>query len=554
MTASAGRWFILILLSAVTLVYFNSFGGVFLFDDERFVMQNPFYKTLWPLTTPMLNPLSIMLPLRGLTFAVNFRISGNEPWSYHLFNLLVHLGATLALYALVARLLRLGVFARKFEASAPWIAFFTALLWGVHPLQTQSVTYIYQRSESMMGFFTLASLYAFVRHLERPALKMALVSVCCAVLAALSKQVSYFIPLMALLIDWFCVSGALKKALKERLALYAGLFLVWPVIIYFNFIAADKWFQIGFDIGISPVRYAMTQLNVIAHYLLISVVPYRLVFDYGWPVAKSFTEVIPGALVVFPLLALGGWLLCRKSPLALLFAFFFLPLVPTSTFLPFSDIAFENRMYLSLAPVVLGAVLLFARRWDLRAPAAWLVPGLCAASLGVLAVSRNSDFSSQIAMWSDNAEKTPHNSRVLLNLGYAHYFTGEYTKTIEYLRRSLAIKRDSVDGLNILGSTYERLGRMSEAVALFEEAMKLEPDNHETNNNYAHVLFGLGRGKAAIERQKVAIRFNPYMPGYRINMAVYLRAVGDEEGARREMAEHERLRKYDIGPGARTSY
>src|SRR5205085_8010443 len=147
------------------LVYSNSFAGRFIFDD-RVILEDASIRQLWPPWTAMLSPNNIARPVVGLTFAINYAISGLEVWSYHLLNLLIHLLAALALFGVVRRALvseRLGA---RFGASSTWLAASVAVVWAVHPLQTQSVTYIVQRGESLMGLMYLATLYAVIRAAE----------------------------------------------------------------------------------------------------------------------------------------------------------------------------------------------------------------------------------------------------------------------------------------------------------------------------------------------------------------------------------------------------
>src|SRR5581483_6673180 len=102
-------------------------------------------------------------PVVLLSFALNHGVWGNAVWSYHAVNLAVHLIAALALYGIVRRTLLLEPFRPRFEQSAPWLALVSALVWAVHPLQTESVTYIVHRYESMMGMFYLLTLYGVIR-------------------------------------------------------------------------------------------------------------------------------------------------------------------------------------------------------------------------------------------------------------------------------------------------------------------------------------------------------------------------------------------------------
>ena len=147
----------------------GTFSVPFLFDDSSSVLDNASIRS-WPtlaeLMSPPANGTTGGRPVLNLTFAVNYAISGLEPWSYHAINLLIHILAALTLFGLVRRTLLLGSLRSRWGDSATWFAAIVALIWALHPVQTQSVTYISQRAESLMGLFYLATLYCFIRGLE----------------------------------------------------------------------------------------------------------------------------------------------------------------------------------------------------------------------------------------------------------------------------------------------------------------------------------------------------------------------------------------------------
>jgi len=162
----------LLLILAGVVAYWNSFDGMFVFDDFDSIQNNPHIEALWPLSEAMSLPLWNSAttidgrPLLSLTFALNQRLLGPEPWGYHLVNLLIHIGAGLLLFGVVRRTLDLPQFRERYAGSGRWLALATAAIWLVHPLHTESVTYIVQRAESLMGMLFLLTLYASLRGLE----------------------------------------------------------------------------------------------------------------------------------------------------------------------------------------------------------------------------------------------------------------------------------------------------------------------------------------------------------------------------------------------------
>ena len=154
------------LLVAGLVVYANSFSGIFLFDDEPHIIRNDTIRHLFP---PW-DLLSARRPVLYVTLALNYAASKLEPWSYHVVNLTVHILASFALFGVVRHTLNMQCLRQRYGRTSQHLAGAVALIWLVHPLQTQSVTYVIQRSEALMGLFYLLTLYCLIRcaHSHRP--------------------------------------------------------------------------------------------------------------------------------------------------------------------------------------------------------------------------------------------------------------------------------------------------------------------------------------------------------------------------------------------------
>jgi len=149
---TASAYLIFVILVAGTAAYLPSFFGAFQYDDLPSILANPTIRHLWPLSGPLSPPSGALTvsgrPVLNFSFALNYWLSGYRPWSYHLVNLAVHLAAALTLFGLL----------RRTWQNSDWAAATAATLWAVHPLTTESVTYIVQRAESLMGLFYLLTL------------------------------------------------------------------------------------------------------------------------------------------------------------------------------------------------------------------------------------------------------------------------------------------------------------------------------------------------------------------------------------------------------------
>jgi hypothetical protein len=293
---------------AGALVYLNSFHGVFLFDDERFILENDRVCQFWPPWEWFANPENLERPVITLTLAANYLAGGRSAWGYHAFNLSVHLLAALALFGIARRTLVSERLRERFAGAATPLALCVALLWLVHPLQTQSVTYIWQRCESLMGLFFLLTLYCVIRGFgSARAGRWHAAAVCCCVLGAGCKQVMVMAVPVVLLYDIVFLSGTVRAVLR-RWRLYAGLGMSWVLLALVT--AFGTSVKTGLTIC-TPWEYARSQPGVVLQYLRLALWPDTLCLDYWWPVARTVSEVLPGALVIGGLLAATAWALWR---------------------------------------------------------------------------------------------------------------------------------------------------------------------------------------------------------------------------------------------------
>jgi len=283
-----GQKFIpLLVIAAGLLAYHNSFTGPFIYDDLPSILTNLSIRHLWPiwhaLSPPHEGGITVEgRPLVNLSLAVNYAFGGYNVWGYHVVNLAIHLLAGLTLLGVVRRTLLRPVLRERFGAAANELAVATAVLWTVHPLQTESVTYVVQRAESIMGLCYLLTLYCFIRGAEsrRPGVWYGVSVVACG-LGMASKEVMVSAPLMVLLYDRTFLSGSFREAWRRRWPLYLGLAAGWillgVLVASWQLPATSANAQ---RLGLSWRQYLATEPGVILYYLRLSVWPHPLCLDY----------------------------------------------------------------------------------------------------------------------------------------------------------------------------------------------------------------------------------------------------------------------------------
>ena len=442
-----------VLIAAVAGAYANSFSGVFLFDDDWTILQNTSIRSLdiWNSLTGSRRPVV------NLSLAVNYAVGGLEVWGYHAFNLGVHILSTLTLFGLIRRTL-IGLKRNPDLArSATSIAAIVAGLWAIHPLQTQSVTYIIQRGESLMGLFYLLTLYCVQRSMgsrRAGAWQVAAVLACAAGMG--SKAVMVTAPLIVLLYDRTFGAGTFRDALRQRWPLYIGLACTWAVLVGCGVVggvllpSAGARGNVGFAVReVTPLQYVLSQPEVIVHYLELCVWPARLCLDYAWPVADSMLRISVFGLFLLLLLMVTAWATWRRPAWGFVGAWFFVILAPTSSIIPIKDLAFEHRMYLPIASVVI--VLVMATRsvlvrvpkngHSVRSPRG-AIGGLLLAVVVSLFVcrtaDRNRDYQSEARMWQSVVAARP-SARAHNNLAKSLKNEGQYAEAVEHCRAAIKL-------------------------------------------------------------------------------------------------------------------
>jgi Flp pilus assembly protein TadD len=535
-------WSGLILVLAGLAAYQNSFSGKFVFDDTPAILENGTIRQLWPLG-PVLSPPGAAgqtvggRPLLNLSLAIDYAISGTDPWSYHATNLLLHLLAGLTLFGIVRRTLRQGVL--------PALA--AALLWTLHPLQAESVAYVVQRAESLMGLLYLLTVYGFIRYAGLPSEETAgrrgwaVLSVLACLLGMAAKEVMVTAPVIVLLYDRTFVAGTFGEAWRRRKRYYLALAATWILLALLVLGNDGRGGTAGFGTAVSPVDYALTQFWAVAHYLRLALWPYPLVADYGrgWLQGPTLGVAIDAMVVLG--LAAGAAAALRRQPrsfppasgkaaLGFAGAWFFLILAPSSSVIPVAtETVAEHRMYLPLAAVVVAAVAGLAALLPRRA---WLLAcGLAAVGCGLMTAERNLAFRDNLALWGDAVEKMPENADARNNLGRALLDDGSVGAALAQDQEAERLNPHSAFIRTNLGNALARTGRVPEAIVQYREALRLMPSGAPAYNDLGNALVAAGRPAEAIFNYKQALRIQPDYPAAENGLGGALFRTGNLGGA-----------------------
>lgn len=480
-----------LLVALITCVAFiNSFGGKFVYDDIQEIERNPSMEQLLPPWDAMFvgNRLPAR-PLPYLTFAIDHALWGNNPVGYHFTNLAIHVIAALSLFQLV-RLTFLSPRLRgRFGDTAVPLAMVIAMIWAVHPLQTQAVTYVYQRIESMTGMLCLVSLAAFARAASGGwSPRWLAVSIAASAAAMFSKENAVVLPLLILGYDWFFVAPepptGWPRDLWTRRGYYALLAGTWLVLGVQLAIQAAEYQEFKKEIH-PPIAYALTQSGVILHYLRLAVWPVRQQFDYSsWPIASSPWPVLPSLATILAMVCITAVGTVQRRPWAWLGFAFFLVLAPTSSIMPIEAVANEHRMYLALAPVVATIVLAVlglagkaAVRWPGLAKVDHRVPAAAVGGLIMLLVVatqfRNQLYTKVSAIWLDVEVNDPGNYRTNWVLASIFGGGGHPDAAMLFAEKTLQ-RRPDANIFNDLAGYHSKNGDYVTAEATLRRGLKLQ--------------------------------------------------------------------------------
>jgi tetratricopeptide (TPR) repeat protein len=524
------------LLAAVCWAYSTSLTGVFLFDDRTAIVDNPNIRSLRPLSNALTAPADTSLagrPIAHLTFALNYALAPADVRDvmspgdgflrnvrgYHLVNAAIHFAAALTLFGVVRRTFdrwcegQAGT-GRACPAPTTFIAAAIAMLWLVHPLHTESVTYLVQRVESLMGLFYLLTLYCAIRAVDsagRSAWWMAGAFATCA-LGMLTKETMVTAPIVVGLWMWVFGSPASTRVSARVLPLMlATTWVIIPLVA-----AGARRDSAGFGLGWTWWSYLLTQAGVVTHYLRLAFVPAPLIFDYEWPKATTARAIWPYVALLVPLLAASVVLLVRRRPVGLLGVCFFLILAPSSSLLPIpSEVAAEHRMYLPLAAVIAVVVLAaasVARRWPRLTIAVVAACCLSTAALAETTRRRNLDYSSAERMWADTVAKRPESARVRVAYAIELMAAGRTGEAATHLRAALSLDPNNAMAHLNLGTVLVSQGKFDAGIERLERALVLDPKQHEALGVLGEAHLAKGEPSTAVS---FFLRAIESMPGTR---------------------------------------
>ena len=593
---------LLLILCAGIAVYADTISFPFYFDDLPYLQINPAIRSFNFLTDPdsvlQLGIYSdvknnvLLRPVAYATFAFNYALHGLDVRGYHLFNMLLHFGNSLLVYLFVRLVLSTPVMSGREAADDDpakkyrLLPLFCALLFAVHPLQTQAVTYIIQRFVPLCTFFALSSLllYGYARQTTRYRVRVAsyLLSLATCVLAMLSKEIAFTVPVMIVLYEVAFLDGAPGRRVVRLVPFLLSMAIIPAMLMKLaTFSDTDNSEAVSDAInlvnfrGTSSWDYLMSQFGVMVRYLRLLILPVNQNFDYDYKLQTQFftPAVLLPLLLLLVIAGTGIWLLvrsrksrCQDAGLCALTAFgifwFFLTQAVVSSIIPIDDLIFEHRAYFPSIGFFLATLSGAALLYNVRRPGKSLYTspiaiGILSAAILVYATAgfkRNSIWEEKTTFWRDVVSKSPNKARPHARLGLA--LLEEPHRNQDIAKQLKSLLGTGLPGLDSLGDSMPFSFQLSpadqkaveEAMGEFRAAVRIRPKWWMPHLNLADALLLMGESREAKKELETARDIMPgsYIP--RISLGLFYESEGDFVKAGREYREAIRLAPNSYSP------
>jgi tetratricopeptide (TPR) repeat protein len=513
---------VIIIAILACVAYANSLHAPFVYDDLTSIQHNRAVRFFSFNAKEFLETRSLLYP----TYALNEWLGGENVFGYHVINLLLHLINGLLVFAIAKR-----IFQSLELSDASMYALLASAFFVVHPIQTEAVTYITERSELLSKLVYLCGLLFFMALPEKKIGFFASMPVFfCLVLGLGFKETAITLPASIVLYDYIFISKAKIRNMLPRWRFYAGLSLWLGAGVYAFWNALWRpLLEVGNPGTLRRWYFFITELRVIARYLRLIVFPSGQNLDYDFPPALSIREpgVLLSILLIIGLLVLA-WLWRRKKPVyAFSIFWFFITIAPLSSIVPIPDVIAEHRLYLPLAGVCLSFPMLLrslTQKHVLRVGTAVL------AVLLVATVARNYVWADESRLFTDVVAKSPHKLRAYENLIFAHMKQGQEEQAISVANAAIehVSTADGVSLMDTLGNLYLRLGRNAEAVEYFKKSNEESVRMRASNTFVATSFNNLGAAYLALANSLDARSVGPRSQALRNAREAFERSLENE--------------------------
>ncbi len=523
-------------------IYANTINAPFIYDDIRNITENEHIR----MTELSIDQIAETLkspaprPAANLSFALNYYFDQYNPAGYHIVNIVIHIITGILLFLFLKITLniagqlsdvenKISFFGRQYSSNPNILpAFLAALIWLVHPLNTQSVTFIVQRMNSMSAMFYMLSFLCYIkgRTLQQPfaglsdtsqtsMIKPGLWFAGCLVsgiLALASKQNAAMLPFFIILFEWFFFQDLKWDWVKKKLLWIGCMIFIMAAIAAIFFMTGTKSFSLYAIQNFTLPQRLLTEFRVLLYYISLIFYPHpsRLNLDYDYPISISLTDPMTTTvcfIVIAVLLAVSVIFAKKNRLLSFAILWFFGNLAVESTFIGLALI-FEHRTYLPSMMLIFLFVMLLFKSIKIK----WISLGIVFILIPLLSIwtfQRNMIWQDDITFWQDNIRKSPNKANPYNNLGYTLMSDDSYDRAITYLKTAISLNPHYAEAHHNLGAAYNAVKDHQKAIYHLQQALKEEPFSIKTYYSLGRIYHETGDQQNALNTFKKIIAIDP---------------------------------------------
>jgi Flp pilus assembly protein TadD len=516
----------------VAAIYGNTLQTPFVFDDFENIYQNSAIRvealTVDNLLEAGFSGPCYRRPVANIMFALNYLLGGYHVIGYHLVNIIIHWLCGFFIYLLFGRTLKTS---SPENSTNRWIAFLAALLWMVHPIQTQGVTYIVQRMTSLSALFYVMSLYFYDRgrsHRQGTAVDQGagktaakvyfIASFLAGVLALGSKEVAATLPFFIFLYEWYFIQDLNADWLRRHIP-YLGITLAilgLVSLVYLDFDPMEKILAGYGQRDFTLLQRLLTEPRVVFFYISLIFFPHpsRLNLDHDIAISQSLVEPATTMLAIAGLAGLFvlAVVLARRHRLLSFGILWYLGNLVIESSVIGLEIIFEHRNYLPSMFLMLALVLVGFKLLRHPKAAVTVFVGL-AVILSFWTLQRNAVWKEELTLWQDCAAKSPDKARPHYNMALILAEKGQSEEATRLYRRALAIKPDSATFNTNLAIELSSQGDLDAAIFHYKKALEIEPNFFHAHMNLGKILIQSGKRKEGMAHIEKAMSIKPDSAG-----------------------------------------
>jgi Flp pilus assembly protein TadD len=518
----------------------NSIKGPFIFDDIPNILDNPYIRltklTLDGIIRAGFESLASNRPLANISFALNYYLNGYDVANYHLVNIFIHILTGIILFFYIKATIELSNFQNitpphslsPTSTELTLIAFFTTFIWLVHPIQTQTVSYVVQRMNSMAAMFYILSLLFYVKgrlaNTKRKKQALFLGCMLSGILSLGSKEIAATLPFFILLYEWFFFQKVSLKWLKRHSIYFICIFL-FVILLAFFFLGTNPIKVILSTYNTRDFtlwQRVLTEFRVVIFYMSLLIFPHpkRLNLLHDFSISHSFIDPITTLLsfiAIAGLMVTAIWLAKRERLLSFCILWFLGHLVIESSVLGL-EIIFEHRVYLPSMFFILALVSLVYRFVNSKRILCVL---LCVVAIifSQWTYQRNIVWSDDVILWKDSVKKSPHQFRQNYNLGIALASRGNVDDAIKQYGIALKFNPAHAKTYYGLGNALARKGDARAAIYNYNKALEINPNYLEAHYNKSRILLNQGKIEEAVDSYQKALIINSEMTQVLYNLS-----------------------------------